>query len=129
MDFGLAKAHAFGDEAGRTETVTEFGKVAGTVGYMAPEALGGGQADPRADVFAVGVMVVETLTGERPFPGATFAEVILAVATGSYHLPAEFGGGGPLDAAIQRALAKHPADRFATAREMAAALIPSLASG
>ena len=69
MDFGLAKVLDAG--TGATESVTIAGTVMGTVGYMAPEVVNGGAIDERADIFATGVMVVETLTGLRPFRGPT----------------------------------------------------------
>ena len=69
MDFGLAKVLDAG--TGVTESVTMAGTAMGTLGYMAPEVLTGGLVDERADLFAIGVMVVETLTGLRPFTGQT----------------------------------------------------------
>jgi eukaryotic-like serine/threonine-protein kinase len=69
MDFGLAKVLTTG--TGVTESVTVAGMAMGTLGYMAPEVLTGGAVDERADLFAVGVMIVETLVGARPFTHAS----------------------------------------------------------
>ena len=78
MDFGLAKVLDAG--TGVTESVTAAGMAMGTLGYMAPEVLTGGAADERADLFAVGVMVVETLVGARPFGGQTPQEILTGPA-------------------------------------------------
>src|SRR5262249_24507045 len=67
MDFGLAKVIDNG--TGVTEAITGAGMTMGTLGYMAPETLTGGAIDERVDLFAIGVMLVETLTGMRPFRG------------------------------------------------------------
>jgi serine/threonine protein kinase len=61
---GLAKVLDSG--TGATESVTVAGRVIGTLGYMAPEMVNGGLVNERADLFAIGVMVVEMLTGSRP---------------------------------------------------------------
>ena len=63
MDFGLAKVLT--GEAG--ESLRQAGAVMGTFGYIAPEVFTGGLVDERADIFAIGVMLVETLVGTRPF--------------------------------------------------------------
>jgi serine/threonine-protein kinase len=68
MDFGLAKVHEAG--TGVSETLTVAGVAMGTLGYMAPEELAGKPVDARADIFAIGVMLVESLTGTRPSPAA-----------------------------------------------------------
>ena len=99
----------------------------GTLGYMAPEVLTGGLVDERADIFAVGVMVVETLTGTRPFVGSTQQEVLLALLQGEYHLPGDSAETRRLDAIVQRCLAKDPRDRYGTTAELAKDLVPTLA--
>jgi TonB family protein len=69
MDFGIAKLlHEVSD-------VTTQGQTLGTVGYLAPEQLRGGEVDRRTDVFSFGVLAYELLSGERPFKGSTFSEV------------------------------------------------------
>ena len=125
MDFGLAKVLDAG--TGATELVSAAGTAMGTLGYMAPEMLTGGVADERADLFAVGVMVVETLVGARPFGGQTPQEILLALLQSEYHLPGDSAEIRALDAVVQRCLAKDPRDRYGSAAELAKDLVPSLA--
>ncbi len=123
-DFGVARAVA---EAGSGD-LTGTGMAVGTPAYMSPELAGGDpHLDGRSDIYALGCVVYEMLAGEPPFGGRT-AQVVLA-----RHLqdpPPSLGVVRPtaplrLQQAIERALAKVPADRFATAdefgRELAAA--------
>jgi eukaryotic-like serine/threonine-protein kinase len=125
MDFGLAKVRDTG--TGVTESVTVAGTATGTLGYMAPEVLTGGVVDERADIFAIGVMVVETFTGARPFGGGTQQEIVMALLQGEYHLPRDSAEIRALDAVVQRCLAKDPRDRYGTALELAKDLVPTLA--
>ena len=99
----------------------------GTIGYMAPEALTGGLVDERADIFAVGVMVVETFTGMRPFTGQTTEQALAALLHSEYHLPGTSPAIRTLDAIVQRCIAKDPRDRYGSAAELATDLIPMLA--
>ena len=125
MDFGLAKV--LGGGTGITESLTEAGAVMGTLGYIAPEVFTGGPVDERADIFAIGVMVVETLVGARPFGGQTPHEVLTSLLHSEYHLPGESIEIRALDAVVQRCLAKDPRDRYSSARELAAELVPAVA--
>jgi len=125
MDFGLAKVLDAG--TGATETVTAAGMAMGTLGYMAPEVLTGGAIDERADIFAVGVMVVETLVGARPFGGQTPQEVLTALLRSDYHVPGESAEIRALDAIVQGCLAKDSRDRYGSAAELAKDLVPALA--
>jgi serine/threonine-protein kinase len=84
LDFGLAKrsAPAIGaseDEATRSALMTEPGIVAGTVGYMSPEQVRGETVDGRSDIFALGVVLWEMLTGRRPFSGDSHVETLNAI--------------------------------------------------
>ena len=99
----------------------------GTFGYMAPEVFTGGPIDERADIFAIGVMTVETLVGERPFVGQTHHEILTALLNSEYHLPGDSIEIRALDAVVQRCLAKDPRDRYGSAREVAKELVPALA--
>ncbi|HVG30015.1 MAG TPA: protein kinase [Pyrinomonadaceae bacterium] len=130
LDFGLAKLTqelAAGSQAPTArEPVTTPGAVMGTFGYMPPEQLTGGRVDERSDIFPVGVMIVEALTGERPFKGKTLQELLTGILHGAYHLPGDGAEARRLDAALQRCLAKDPAARFATAAEAKAQLTPAL---
>ncbi len=125
MDFGLAKVREA--DSGATESVTLAGTAMGTLGYMAPETLGGGLVDERADLFGIGVMVVETMVGIRPFTGQTPEQVLASLLRTDYHLPGESPEMRALDAIVQRCLAKDPRDRYGSASELAGDLVPALA--
>jgi tRNA A-37 threonylcarbamoyl transferase component Bud32 len=125
MDFGLAKVLDPG--TGVTESVTVAGTAMGTLGYMAPEVLTGGRVDQRADLFAIGVMVVETLTGARPFGGHTPEALLTALLRSEYHLPGTSAEVRALDAVVQRCVAKDARDRYGSAAELAKDLVPTLA--
>jgi hypothetical protein len=123
MDFGLAKVM---DATGATESVT-VATAMGTLGYMAPETLTGAVVDERADLFAIGVMVVETFVGARPFDGETPQAVLAAPLHSDYHLPGASPETRALDAVVRRCLAKDPRDRYGSAAELAKDLVPALA--
>jgi eukaryotic-like serine/threonine-protein kinase len=125
MDFGLAKVLDAG--TGATESVTLAGTAMGTLGYMAPETLMGGAVDERADIFAIGVMVVETMVGVRPFDGQSPQAVLTAILQREYRLPGESPEMRALDAIVQRCLAKDPRDRYGSIAELAKELVPALA--
>ncbi|HKA18421.1 MAG TPA: protein kinase, partial [Blastocatellia bacterium] len=125
MDFGMAKVLA--GETGVTDSLTQAGAVMGTFGYIAPEVFTGGPVDERADIFAIGVMVVETLVGERPFAGQTPHEVLQVLMNSEYHLPGSSIEIRAIDAVVQRCLAKDPRDRYSSATEVARELVPTLA--
>src|SRR5438874_10016007 len=120
-DFGIARAlHAA--EGGN---LTETGVTLGTAAYMSPEQATGDQLDGRSDIYSLGCVLYEMLAGEPPYTGPTaqaiiakrFSEPIPHVRTLRDTVPE------PVAQAIQKALAKAPADRFATASEMASALV------
>lgn len=80
LDFGVAKSLSTGSQ----ETLdTDAGVVVGTVRYMAPEQLLGNSADPAWDLWALGVVAYEMLTGAQPFPASTVAECHAAVLAGT----------------------------------------------
>lgn len=122
LDFGLAKRLS-GKEAEATSTqgLTEAGTVMGTLAYMAPEVLRGEPADPRADLWALGVLLYEAVAGVLPFQGKTGFETSSAILRES---PAPLPPRAPagLRAIVQRCLAKDPAERYARAGEVRAAL-------
>ncbi|HEV2290219.1 MAG TPA: serine/threonine-protein kinase, partial [Gemmatimonadales bacterium] len=120
-DFGIARAIS----AAGGDRVTETGVSVGTPAYMSPEqALADPQVDGRADIYALGCVLYEMLAGEPPFTGPTAQAVIARhsldpvppLTTVRPGVPAE------LDAAMRRALAKVPADRYPTAADFRAAL-------
>jgi len=119
-DFGIAKSV---QESSLAE-LTVTGQVLGTPAYLAPEQVDGDGATPRSDVWALGVVLYEALTGVKPFAGSTAMAVARSVASGA-HRP--LGEVRPdldpgLVAVVERALATDPARRFASAADMAAAL-------
>lgn len=117
MDFGVAKLSG-GD-------VTRTGQVVGTLAYMAPEYLRTGHAEPASDLFSVGVMLHEGLTGEKPFRGGTTGAMVYTIIHDEPR-PLEdtvFEGVSPsVKALATRLLAKDPAARFPGAAEAAKAL-------
>lgn len=117
-DFGIAKA----DD--QTE-LTRDGAVLGTASYLAPEQLTGGAVDERADLYALGLVLYECLTGRVPFDGDTGAAVALARLHTVPVDPRRFRSDVPphLATAIMRAVARDPDDRFASAAEFRAALV------
>jgi tetratricopeptide (TPR) repeat protein len=119
LDFGLVKHDAANDG------LTKPGTMVGTPEYMAPEQIRGQQADRRADLWALGVVLYELLTGVSPFRTeggitATILRIVSAQPTPlaelDAHLPAAFQD------VVDRALAKDPDERYASAREFAAEL-------
>jgi eukaryotic-like serine/threonine-protein kinase len=126
LDFGLARrdpvAGASESEA-TASLVTEPGTALGTVGYMAPEQARGGAARASADVFAFGVVLWEMLAGRRAFRRDSAIETLHAILKEE---PAPLSSlrrdvPPPLETIVRRCLAKEPAERFASGRELAAA--------
>ncbi len=114
LDFGVARA-----EAERSVTIT--GTYLGTPHYSAPERIAG-RGDIRADIYAVGVILFELLTGMRPFDGPTLVATLMQHATAPLpELPAEVPA--PVRALVSRCLAKSPADRYQTPAELVALII------
>ncbi len=115
-DFGIAKM------AGTS--VTQAGLLVGTPSFMAPELFTGAPSDARTDIFSLGVMLYWMLTGQKPFDGATLTEVAYKVVHSTPVPPQELNARLPAEfnAVISRCLAKNPAERYASARELATAL-------
>jgi hypothetical protein len=125
LDFGLAKEAV--SEGTITGTLTMQGIVMGTIGYMSPEQLLGKPVDQRTDIFAVGVMLAEAITGRRPFEG-TAADLPLRVLHQSFHLPGASPEEHRLDEVLQRCLAKDAATRIDSAQSLRQQLVPALRS-
>ena len=126
LDFGLAKFRPLEMAATAPSTLTARGILLGTAGYMAPEQLLGRDVDQRADIFAAGVMLIEMLTGRRPFQGESYGELMHAMLHDIYHLPGSSPEIQALDELLQRCLAKEPQDRFSSAEALRGELIPAL---
>jgi eukaryotic-like serine/threonine-protein kinase len=123
MDFGIAKSL----EA--ESRLTQTGVALGTAGYLAPEQLSGKPLDPRTDLFSLGAMAYEMVTGVRPFTGPTLSNVIYQILNQEPVALRQRNAACPqrLEHAILKALAKEPADRYANVREFAADLKDVLA--
>jgi DNA-binding SARP family transcriptional activator/formylglycine-generating enzyme required for sulfatase activity len=120
-DFGIARAIS---KAGGTR-LTETGIAVGTPAYMSPEqASGVGEADPRSDLYALGCVVYEMLAGDPPFIGSTPQGVLArkSVERAPPLRPIRETLPPPLEEAVLKALARLPADRFATVMQFADAL-------
>jgi hypothetical protein len=124
LDFGLAKVSLL--DLTDPDSLTLPGTVLGTLGYMSPEQVSGGEVDERADIFSMGVLVTEAVTGELPFRGASAREMMLATINQPFSLTGDSPEVRRLDAVLQRCLAKEPGGRFPTVAELGEELIPAL---
>ena len=122
-DFGLARA-----VGADSRTLTETGVVVGTVYYMSPEQLREDRdIDQRTDIYSLGCILFEMLTGGPPYTGPSLKEVVTRILRAPIPSARRLNPDVPevVDQAIARALAKSAADRFATMEELVAALAPS----
>jgi serine/threonine-protein kinase len=117
-DFGVAKAR------GQIHAPTQTGEIKGKISYMAPEQLTTRDVDRRADVFALGCVLYECTTGERPFRGDDALATLYQLLEQPLVLPSERVGDYPreLEAIVEKALARDPNQRYATAAELGRAL-------
>jgi serine/threonine-protein kinase len=118
LDFGIARYSHDSESLG----LTQSGTIMGTPYYMSPEQLQAKEGvDGRSDLYALGVILYECMSGHRPYDGDTYATVVLAVMQST---PTDIGtfAPAPLAAAIRRSMQREPEDRFSTAAEMKAAL-------
>jgi serine/threonine-protein kinase len=116
IDFGIARAS-------EDTRLTKTGGVIGTLHYLAPERLGAGVVDARADIYALACVLYECLTGSPPFPGETAERLMLAhLGTPPPH-PSAAQPGVPrrFDEVIATGMAKNPDQRYATTVELASA--------
>ena len=112
-DFGTAKILQFG-------TVQQTAHVMGTPSYMSPEQVKGRVVDGRSDIFSLGVMLYEMVTGEKPFPGQNITTVIYKIVNEEPVPPRQIDPmiHAGLSAVVMKALAKDPTARYQTCREM-----------
>lgn len=123
LDFGIAKG-VHGELV--SHSLTQSGQILGTPCYMAPEQLDGGDVDARIDIFALGVITYQLLTGQLPFRGETLMQLFASILTRE---PEPIRAAAPgaeipdfVESVVLRALSKNPAARFPSAAEFAAAL-------
>ncbi|MDC0711024.1 serine/threonine-protein kinase [Stigmatella sp. ncwal1] len=117
VDFGIAKAST-------SLSTTNAGTVKGKYAYMSPEQLSGHKADPRTDVYAMGIVLYELITGERPFQGPSEGALVRSILQDTPKPPREVRPGiaPELEALSLRAIARNPQERFPSAESMATAL-------
>jgi len=136
LDFGLAR-QVDAPISGATQTMTaafrgtDPGTVMGTVGYMAPEQVRGAPLDHRADLFALGALIYEMISGQRAFHRDTAAETMTAILRED---PPDLSGSRAnlspaIDRIVRHCLEKNPIERFQTARDVAFALDSLSGSG
>lgn len=123
-DFGLAKM------VEGSVALTASGVGVGTPAYMAPEQGQGEKVDARADIYSLGVVLYEMLTGQVPFQAETPMAVVIKHITDPLPLPRSINPELPeaMERVILKALAKNPDDRFASTRDMAGALTTAVAA-
>ncbi|MBC7815294.1 MAG: protein kinase, partial [Planctomycetaceae bacterium] len=124
LDFGLAKAADAGSEADSETNLTASGAIVGTPAYMAPEQASGHPVDGRADLFSLGCVLYELLSGKRAFSGPTTMSILMSLAN---HTPAAPDVVSPecpasLSRLVMQLLAKDPANRPASAQAVIQAL-------
>ena len=119
LDFGLAKMGGPPVQIGEgleTRSLTQVGSIVGTLQYMAPEQLEGGEADARSDIFSFGAILYEMVTGQRAFEGSSPASVIGAIMSGERRRLAPLPHG--VDHVVEGCLAKDPNDRWQSAADI-----------
>ncbi|KAA3619905.1 MAG: tetratricopeptide repeat protein [Calditrichaeota bacterium] len=122
-DFGIAKIT-------NNLTLTQTGRVVGTPSYMAPEQIEGKEVDGRADVFSLGIVLYELLTGQRPFTGDTLASLAYKLVHIDPPPPSRINEKLPkvFDEIISKSICKDPNDRFQSADEFYSALVKAKAN-
>lgn len=126
LDFGLARTEpqrSVSDEA--TQALTQQGFIVGTLGYLSPEQAQGLPVDARSDIFSLGILFHELLTGHRPFRGKTPLELVSSILRDAPESLDEVRPDLPpaLTALVKRCLAKDPADRYPRVDDIHDALV------
>jgi len=122
LDFGLAKLldHSNSNPEASTLVNTADGVVLGTVSYMSPEQARGLEVDARTDIWSLGAVLYEMVTGRRPFEGTTLSDILAAVLDHEPTPVARYSPEAPpeLERIIRKALAKNPDQRYQTTRDL-----------
>ncbi|HEY0594029.1 MAG TPA: protein kinase, partial [Thermoanaerobaculia bacterium] len=120
LDFGLARTNEPPAEDEVTRVRTQTGAIVGTPSYMSPEQALGRPVDHRSDLFSLGVVLYELITGRLPFTGATTSETVEKIAHADPEPMARFNYGLPheLERIIRKLLEKDPGRRYQSAREL-----------
>jgi serine/threonine-protein kinase len=129
LDFGLAKLKSLSDPvrpvslmqtAGAAADLTAQGTILGTLQYMAPEQVEGHEADARSDIFALGTVIFEMITGKKTFEGRSQASLMAAILDREPPAVSSLQPATPLqlDHVIRRCLAKNPDDRWQSASDL-----------
>jgi len=121
VDFGISKLITTDI---RQRTLTREGSILGSPDYMAPEQLRGQEVDSRTDLYAVGVLLYEAVTGATPFDASNLSDLMVAILRDQVVAPRELRPECPpeLDALIVKALSREPSSRFQSAADMARTL-------
>jgi Tol biopolymer transport system component len=125
LDFGLAKVarpEAHSDASIDPEDLTAEEAILGTVGYMSPEQVKGERADHRSDIFSLGVVLYEMLSGRRPFRGGAAPETMAAILKEDPPALPEDGVSPPVAEVVGRCLEKKPEARFQSAHDLSLSL-------
>jgi serine/threonine-protein kinase len=122
LDFGISKMSSLAGEV--SAGVTKFGLVIGTPQYMSPEQLHGEPVDLRTDIYALGVILYEMLGGQVPYPGASFADLVLSVANEDPTPLGQLAPGlpPPILELVDRAMSRDPNQRYSSVEQMGRAL-------
>jgi serine/threonine protein kinase/TolB-like protein/Flp pilus assembly protein TadD len=119
LDFGLAKLHKK-MTTGSDQSISIPGMIVGTPAYMSPEQACGQETDTRSDIFSLGVILYEMLTGRLPFRGLKLNNIFSAILSAQPESLTIYVDGCPpaVQAVVDRMLAKDPVQRYATAQEL-----------
>jgi serine/threonine protein kinase len=115
-DFGVARMD--------TSTMTQSGTAVGTLSYMSPEQIKGQTIDRRADIFALGIILYELLSGKMPFQGDNISTIVYKIVNEQPQRITEINKDIPFgyDLVVQKTLAKNPEDRYQNCRQLIAGL-------
>jgi len=124
LDFGIARSVSDVPRGSAADPASEAGRIIGTPGYMAPEQMSGGRADARTDIYGVGLLLFEMLTGRRPFHQTDLLDSARAVFQGKVPRVDDVDASLPdhLSSLVERTMALKPQDRPRNARELHGAL-------